>query len=317
MSEFRKQSDTGYPLFFFMVDSTDHITGKTGLSPTVTLSKNGAAYGSPAGAVSEVGNGLYKIAGNATDSNTLGELWIHATASGADPTDTKYAIVPYDPFDGVRLGLTGLANAVPGAPNGLLIAGTNAATTFTSSAGSALTISSTGANGSGLVVSGNGTGHGISATGGATGNGIRGTGGATSGAGIYATASGASNYAIEAVGTGATDSGGIKASATTAGEGFEGVGAGNGHGMLLVGAGTGEGLHAAGGAGATAHGAHFEGIGTNSHGLLLSRGGTGGDDLNLANSDAPTLTGVVTTRTDLIPDRPASIDSTGAQLAAL
>jgi hypothetical protein len=129
MSEFRKQSDTGYPLFFFMVDSADHIAGKTGLSPTVTISKNGAAYGSPSGAVSEVGSGLYKIAGNATDSNTLGELWIHATATGADPTDTKYTIVPYDPFDGVRLGLTGLANAVPGAAGGLFIAGSNAATT--------------------------------------------------------------------------------------------------------------------------------------------------------------------------------------------
>jgi hypothetical protein len=81
-----------------MVDSADHLTGKTGLTPTVVLSKNGATYGAAAGAVSEVGNGLYKVAGNATDNNTLGELWLHATATGADPTDVAYTVVVYDPF---------------------------------------------------------------------------------------------------------------------------------------------------------------------------------------------------------------------------
>lgn len=100
MNKLRKQSDTTYPLFFLMVDSTDHVTGKTGLSPTVTISKNGGSFASPAGAVSEIGNGLYKVAGNATDSNTLGELWIHATGTAADPSDTAYTIVTYDPISG-------------------------------------------------------------------------------------------------------------------------------------------------------------------------------------------------------------------------
>ncbi|MBK8871611.1 MAG: hypothetical protein IPN19_11365 [Elusimicrobia bacterium] len=112
MNKLRKQSDSTYPMMFLMVDSTDHVTGKTGLSPTVTISKNGASFASPSGAVAEVGNGLYKVAGNATDSNTVGELWIHATATGADPTDTAYTVVPYDPFDSVRLGLTALPNVV-------------------------------------------------------------------------------------------------------------------------------------------------------------------------------------------------------------
>lgn len=119
MNKMRKQSDTTYPLFFLMVDSTDHVTGKTGLSPTVTLSKNGGAFASPSGAVSEVGNGLYKVAGNATDSNTVGELWVHATATGADPTDTSYTVVAYDPFDSVRLGLTALPNVVAAGNGGL------------------------------------------------------------------------------------------------------------------------------------------------------------------------------------------------------
>lgn len=123
MNKMRKQSDTTYPLFFLMVDSTDHVTGKTGLSPTVTISKNGGSFASPSGSVSEVGNGLYKIAGNATDSNTVGELWIHATGTAADPTDTSYTIVAYDPFDAVRLGLTALPNAAAEAAGGLYTRG--------------------------------------------------------------------------------------------------------------------------------------------------------------------------------------------------
>lgn len=119
MNKLRKQSDATYPLFFLMVDSTDHVTGKTGLSPTVTISKNGGSFASPSGAVTEVGNGLYKVAGNATDSNTVGELWIHATGTAADPTDTAYTIVAYDPFDSVRLGLTALPNAAAAANGGL------------------------------------------------------------------------------------------------------------------------------------------------------------------------------------------------------
>ncbi len=119
MNKLRKQSDSTYPMMFLMVDSTDHVTGKTGLSPTVTISKNGASFASPSGAVAEVGNGLYKVAGNATDSNTVGELWIHATATGADPTDTAYTVVPYDPFDSVRLGLTALPNVVAAGNGGL------------------------------------------------------------------------------------------------------------------------------------------------------------------------------------------------------
>lgn len=126
MNKLRKQSDSTYPLFFLMVDSTDHITGKTNLILTVTISKNGGSFASPSGAVTEVGNGLYKIAGNATDSNTVGELWIHATGTGADPTDTSYTIVAYDPFDSVRLGLTALPNAAAEAAGGLYTRGSGA-----------------------------------------------------------------------------------------------------------------------------------------------------------------------------------------------
>jgi hypothetical protein len=80
-----------------MVDSSDHTTGKTGLTCTVTLSKAGGSFASPSGAITEIANGWYKVAGNATDNNTLGSLVLHATATGADPTDVEFFVVAYDP----------------------------------------------------------------------------------------------------------------------------------------------------------------------------------------------------------------------------
>lgn len=88
-----KQSSANLALVFFMVDSTDHVTGKTGLTPTVTLSKNGGAFASPAGAVSEIAGGFYKVAPHATDSNTLGILALTATATGADRAAMAFEIV--------------------------------------------------------------------------------------------------------------------------------------------------------------------------------------------------------------------------------
>lgn len=110
-----------------MTDEADHITGLTGLSPTVTISKNAAAFGAPSGAVTEISSGWYKVAGNATDSNTLGEIALHATATGADPFDGIVGnVVAYDPDDAVRGGLTALPNANAEAAGGLYTRGTGA-----------------------------------------------------------------------------------------------------------------------------------------------------------------------------------------------
>jgi hypothetical protein len=93
---------------FLMIDSIDHLSPKTGLSPTVTLSKNGAAFAAPSGAVTEVGSGWYKVAGNATDTATLGPLILHATATGADVVDVEYGVVAFDPQAATNLGLSNL-----------------------------------------------------------------------------------------------------------------------------------------------------------------------------------------------------------------
>lgn len=72
--------------------ASDHITGATGKALTVTISKNGGAFAAPAGAVTEVGNGIYAIAASALDADTLGILQIHATGAGCDPYDDRYDV---------------------------------------------------------------------------------------------------------------------------------------------------------------------------------------------------------------------------------
>jgi hypothetical protein len=70
------------------------------LQPAVTISKNGGVFNSPAGAVSDIGNGWYVLAANATDRDTLGSLVVHAEAVGADPSDdVLMEIVNHDPYN--------------------------------------------------------------------------------------------------------------------------------------------------------------------------------------------------------------------------
>jgi hypothetical protein len=90
-----KQS-TAYTRMFLMVDSTDHITGKTGLTVTVTLSKAGGAFGAAGGTITEVSSGWYKIALTTTDTNTLGDLAYHCTSTGADATDIADQVILFD-----------------------------------------------------------------------------------------------------------------------------------------------------------------------------------------------------------------------------
>jgi hypothetical protein len=102
------QGSASYPLVFLLVSSSDHISPLTGATPTVTLSKNGAAFAAPSGLVSEIGSGWYKVAGNGTDTGTLGPLLLHATATGADPSDCLFPVVAYNPQSASNLGLTNL-----------------------------------------------------------------------------------------------------------------------------------------------------------------------------------------------------------------
>ncbi len=111
-------------LLFFLADSDDHIAGKTGASPTVTIRKAGGAFSSPAGSVSELANGWYYVAANATDNGTAGPLLLHATADGADPCDDSYYVEAINRTDATRQGMSALPNAAAEAAGGLYTRGT-------------------------------------------------------------------------------------------------------------------------------------------------------------------------------------------------
>lgn len=88
-----KQSSASRALVFKLVAASDGYTAVTSAMPTVQIRKEGGSFISPNGAVTEINNGFYQVAANATDTNTLGTLLLHATAVGARPADMAYDIV--------------------------------------------------------------------------------------------------------------------------------------------------------------------------------------------------------------------------------
>lgn len=77
----------------FMTDSADHVSGKAGLTLTITASKDGAAFASITPTVTDLGTGWYKLALTTGHTDTLGDLAIHITGTGADPTDLVRQVV--------------------------------------------------------------------------------------------------------------------------------------------------------------------------------------------------------------------------------
>ncbi len=68
---------------FLLVDSTDHVTPKTGRTVTATRSIDGAGFAAAANAVTEIANGAYKISLAASDLNG-DTIILRFTATDAD-----------------------------------------------------------------------------------------------------------------------------------------------------------------------------------------------------------------------------------------
>jgi hypothetical protein len=91
------------PLRFFLMNTDD--TAGTGTTPTVEIRKHGAAaWATPTGTVSELGNGWYQVAYNAADQDTPGQLLLRAAATGCKAAGACYLVVgdtnPYaGPYD--------------------------------------------------------------------------------------------------------------------------------------------------------------------------------------------------------------------------
>jgi hypothetical protein len=90
------KQNTARNVLVFMSDATDHVTGLTGLTLTITASKAGAAFASITPTVTERANGWYQLALTASHTNTLGDFALHITGTGADPSDILMEVVSHD-----------------------------------------------------------------------------------------------------------------------------------------------------------------------------------------------------------------------------
>ena len=76
------------------MSASDHIfAGPFRRTRRIVIISKRRLYAIPKGAISEVGDGWYAIALTWVDTNTIGDLSFHVTASGADPTDFTNQII--------------------------------------------------------------------------------------------------------------------------------------------------------------------------------------------------------------------------------
>lgn len=114
-----KQS-TARNVAVFITSSTDHVAGKTGLAAGLTIyaCKDNGTPAAITPTVSEMDAtnmpGWYNLALTTTHTNTLGDLALHITGTGADPADIVFQVV----LDLPGVAQTGDSFARLGAPAG-------------------------------------------------------------------------------------------------------------------------------------------------------------------------------------------------------
>jgi hypothetical protein len=112
-----KQS-VAYNRMILMVDSTDHVTGKTGLTLTINASKNGGAFAAITPTVTDRGNGWYNLALTTAHTDTLGDFALRITGTAADPTDISDQIIAQDLMaTNVSANVTQWLGTAPATPN--------------------------------------------------------------------------------------------------------------------------------------------------------------------------------------------------------
>lgn len=115
-------------LFFHAVDATDGITAETGLTGVGRITKNGAASAASSASISEIDStnmpGRYYIEFTAAEINTVGIIEFRFKAAACAEVIARGQVVPFDPYDATRMGLTALPNADAEAANGLFTRGT-------------------------------------------------------------------------------------------------------------------------------------------------------------------------------------------------
>lgn len=74
-------------IMVFMTDATNHISGLPGLTLGISISKDGGEFSAISPSVVDRGNGWYAVHLTEGHTDTLGDLAIHVSSTGADPTD--------------------------------------------------------------------------------------------------------------------------------------------------------------------------------------------------------------------------------------
>jgi hypothetical protein len=117
-------------IFFHAVDATDGITAETGLTGAGRISKNGAATAASTANITEIDStnmpGRYYIELTATELDTLGIIEFRFKAAACAEVVARGQVVPFDPYDAMRAGLTALPNAAAEAAGGLYTRGAGA-----------------------------------------------------------------------------------------------------------------------------------------------------------------------------------------------
>jgi hypothetical protein len=84
----------------FIVDSSDHRTGKIGATLQVEICKDDGEFTVITPTITELKYGWYNIILNQEHTDTQGELAFHITAEGSDSLDIKHLVVASSPFTG-------------------------------------------------------------------------------------------------------------------------------------------------------------------------------------------------------------------------
>lgn len=92
MSRLLKQS-TARSILIFMSDANDNVTGKAGLTLTITASKNGAGFASISPNVTDLTGGWYTLDLTTAHTDTLGDFGLNVTGSNATPLSTIMQVV--------------------------------------------------------------------------------------------------------------------------------------------------------------------------------------------------------------------------------
>jgi hypothetical protein len=230
--DIRIEDDSGLPVTGLVAATFPALTySLAGPNADVSISLSDLALITTAytsGGVKERGGGVYRLDYPNGMLTTGGVVTLRGEASGKRVIAENLWIVAFDPQAATNLGLSALPTANPGASNGVLIAGTNVATTI-----QGLSLTGVAASGATPATAG------MTVTGGAAST----TGGGVAAAAIVATG-GAGAASTNGAASGATFAGGGTNTVASTADGITATGASNGNGLTAAHAGTGKDLNA-------------------------------------------------------------------------